>query len=79
MALHSPEVHGTIGIYTPLTMKLQTSLIVGSFTEWEPLVRERQIFACSQGGTLFHSLEYAVVHFAPPVLIVLGYSDDSVI
>jgi len=32
-----------------------------------------------QGGTLFHSLEYAVVHFAPPVLIVLGYSDDSVI
>jgi len=32
-----------------------------------------------KGGSLFNSLEFAVVHFAPPVLIILGYSDDLVI
>jgi len=31
------------------------------------------------GGSLFNSLEYAVTRYAPPVLIILGYSDDSVV
>jgi len=32
-----------------------------------------------QGGSLFNSLEYAVVRFNPPVLVVLGESDDEVV
>jgi len=31
------------------------------------------------GGSLFNSLEYAVTRFNPPVLVVMGYSDDSVV
>jgi len=31
------------------------------------------------GGSLFNSLEYAVARFAPPVLLVLGDSDDTVV
>jgi len=31
------------------------------------------------GGTLFSSLEYAVKRFAPPVLLIVGDSDDSVV
>jgi len=33
----------------------------------------------AQGGSLFNSLEYAVVRFNPPVLVVLGESDDEVV
>jgi len=31
------------------------------------------------GGSLLNSLEYAVTRFNPPVLVVMGYSNDSVV